>query len=415
MINPRLFLRTMTRTNIWKPRYYDIGVNFSDSMFQGYYNGSSTSKHPCDIHSVIERAHLFHVDKMLITALTIKESEDHFELCEKYSNQFDSTAGVHPCSVASEFYKLNETNKKGEEANDSNRYSEELRDDVDIKLNKLRNIIIKGYKLGHVKAFGEIGLDYDRLHYSSKHQQCEMLIKQLDLLDSLQTELNVQLPLFLHMRAACDDFIKIFKPYIDRGIINPINGVVHSFTGTEQELNQLLQLGFYIGVNGCSLKTEENLQVVKKIPINRLLIETDAPWCEIRKSHAGYKFINTTYPNKFYPEIDNTKQQQQQLLPITKNSPIKLHENLPFPSIKKEHYQKHSDFVQKSKENANDPELLETRIGVLADPMIKSRNEPVNVGLVAEIICGLHDFKNDTEIENFIDTVFENSCQLFKT
>lgn len=71
----------------------------------------------------------------------------------------------------------------------------------------------------------------------------------------------------------------------------------------------------------------------------------------------------------------------------------------------------------KSKENSNstNPELLETRIGVLADPMIKSRNEPVNVGLVAQIICGLHDFKDDTEIENFIDTVFENSCQLFKT
>ena len=82
MINPRRFLTIMTRTKFWKPRYYDIGVNFSDSMFQGYYNGSTTSKHPCDIQSVIERAHLFHVDKMLITALTIKESEDHFELCE---------------------------------------------------------------------------------------------------------------------------------------------------------------------------------------------------------------------------------------------------------------------------------------------------------------------------------------------
>ena len=65
------------------------------------------------------------------------------------------------------------------------------------------------------------------------------------------------------MRSACDDFIKILKPYIEKGIINPVNAVVHSFTGTEQELNQLLELGFYIGVNGCSLKTEENLQVVK--------------------------------------------------------------------------------------------------------------------------------------------------------
>ena len=72
-------------------------------------------------------------------------------------------------------------------------------------------------------------------------------------------------------------------------------------------------------------------------------------------------------------------------------------------------------FKNQRNSNSTNPELLETRIGVLADPMIKSRNEPVNVGLVAQIICGLHDFKDDTEIENFIDTVFENSCQLFKT
>ena len=74
------------------------------------------------------------------------------------------------------------------------------------------------------------------------------------------------------MRSACDDFIKILKPYIEKGIINPVNAVVHSFTGTEQELNQLLELGFYIGVNGCSLKTEESTSC-EKIPINKLLVK----------------------------------------------------------------------------------------------------------------------------------------------
>ena len=383
----------------WKPRYYDIGVNFSDSMFQGYYNGSSTAKHPCDIQSIIERAHLFHVDKMLITASTIQESEDHFKLCEHYSNQFDSTAGVHPCSVASEFYK--------QDPNESGKYLDELRDDVDEKLQRLKNIIIEGHQQGHVKAFGEIGLDYDRLHYSTKHQQCEMLIKQLDLLRDLK---HLNLPLFLHMRDACDDFISILKPYIDEGIIEPGNGVVHSFTGASEELQNLLDLGFYIGINGCSLKTEDNLKVASMIPIDKLMIETDAPWCEIRKSHAGYKYL-TSYPNKFYPEIKNPKDITKDIPKIT----FKLDENLPFPSIKKEQFGKHKDFVQKVKENAKNPELLETRIGLLSEPMIKSRNEPVNVGHVAEILCALHGFKRDQEIEQFIDIVFENSCKVFKT
>ncbi|KAG7664901.1 pi038 [[Candida] subhashii] len=396
----------------WRPRYYDIGVNFSDGMFQGRYHGSHGAKHPCDINQVIERAHLFNVDKMLITASNIQESEDHFALCEQYSNNFDSTTGVHPCTVAQEFYIKD----------DNGNYTDTLREDVDEKLTRLKEIAIKGYELGHVKAFGEIGLDYDRLHYSNKHQQCEMFKRQLDVHAELK---HLQLPLFLHMRAACDDFISILKPYIENGSIIKGNGVVHSFTGTEDELAKILDLGFYIGINGCSLKTEENLIVASKIPIDRLLIETDAPWCEIRKSHASYKYI-TPYPNKFYPEIkpihENSPQPESEVVTASKrsksenNGPVfKLDVNLPFPSIKKEYYGKHKEFTQKQKENSARPELVETRFGPLAHPLFKSRNEPVYVGFVAEILCELHGIKDEKEIESFIDLIFENSCKLFKT
>lgn len=380
--------KRLTRNMSWRPRYFDIGVNFSDPMFQGCYNGSTNPKHPCDIEDVISRAHLFNVDRMLITASTIKESRDHFRLCEKYRNQFNSTAGVHPCSVASEFYV-----KEGDS------YTEELRSDVDEKLAELRRILVDGYQLGNVKAFGEIGLDYDRLHYSSKRQQLHMFKRQLDILH----ELDFNLPLFLHMRAACDDFIQIIKPYIDDGTVK--NGVVHSFTGTEEELNKLLDLGFYIGLNGCSLKTEENLDVASKIPVQKLMIETDAPWCEIRKSHASYKLISP-YPNKFYPEIETGQLNEAK-------SQFKLDDNLPFPAIKKEHYTKHADFVQKRIEDYRDDTSTETRIGLLSKPMIKSRNEPVQVGHVAEVLCKLRGITDDSAIENFIDTVFDNSVKVF--
>lgn len=49
-------------------------------------------------------------------------------------------------------------------------------------------------------------------------------------------------------------------------------GVVHSFTGDLSELKQILELGLYIGVNGCSLKTEANLEVVKEIPLDRIML-----------------------------------------------------------------------------------------------------------------------------------------------
>ena len=65
------------------------------------------------------------------------------------------------------------------------------------------------------------------------------------------------------------------------------SGVVHSFTGDEEELNALLAMDLYIGVNGCSLKTKENLEIAKKIPLDKLMLETDCPYCDIRNSHAS--------------------------------------------------------------------------------------------------------------------------------
>lgn len=55
-------------------------------------------------------------------------------------------------------------------------------------------------------------------------------------------------------------------------------------------------MGFDIGVNGCSMKTEENIEVVKNIPLNRLQLETDGPWCEMRASHASTKYRVTAPP-----------------------------------------------------------------------------------------------------------------------
>ncbi len=73
---------------------------------------------------------------------------------------------------------------------------------------------------------------------------------------------------------------------------HPPSGVVHSFDGTPAEAASLVQLPtIAIGINGCSLKTQENVDTVATIPLERLMLETDAPWCDIRPSHASYRYI----------------------------------------------------------------------------------------------------------------------------
>lgn len=193
-----------------------------------------------------------------------------------------ATIGVHPCQ-AKEFDAFSGGPSK--------------------LLDELKTLATEAKQSGHAVAFGEIGLDYDRLFLSPKEPQLKYFEAQLDL------AVEIQLPLFLHSRAASEDFERLLTPRLPK---LPKKGLVHSFTGTLDEMNRLVALGLDIGVNGCSMKTEENLEVVKAIPLERLQIETDGPWvcviiephnpdcsfltycsiqCEIRPSHASSKYL----------------------------------------------------------------------------------------------------------------------------
>lgn len=151
----------------------------------------------------------------------------------------------------------------------------------------LKKLAIDSKAAGHTVAFGEIGLDYDRLFLTPKDQQLKYFEAQLDI------AVELQLPLFLHSRAAAEDFERLLGSKLPQ---LPKKGLVHSFTGTMEEMKRLIDLGLDVGVNGCSLKTDENIEVVREMPLERIQIETDGPWCEMRPSHASAKFIGDAPP-----------------------------------------------------------------------------------------------------------------------
>jgi TatD DNase family protein len=118
-----------------------------------------------------------------------------------------------------------------------------------------------------VVAVGETGLDYYYNH-SPKEEQQQLLRFQLD----LAVEHN--LPLIFHVRDAFDDFWPLFDEY------KGLRGVVHSFTAGQKELDQILQRGLYVGLNGIVTfsKKFDQIAAAKNVPLDKLLLETDAPF-----------------------------------------------------------------------------------------------------------------------------------------
>lgn len=261
-------------------RFVDIGANLLDERFtQGVYHDKK--RHEPDFHEVVKRAEIVGVKHIIMTAGTIEESAKAVEYVRKLRRaelstsstnvHFSCTVGVHPTRCQQEFV-------------DSETPDEDL-------LQRLLQIAQDGMTDGSVVAVGEFGLDYDRLGFCPKDVQHKYFVKQLQVLAA-----NTGLPLFLNNRSVGSDLYDLLKEHREcwkKG------GVVHSFDDTHELAMKFIDdLGLYIGLNGCSLRTEENLQVVKQLPLENILLETDCPYCEVKRTHPGHQFVKTQFQTK---------------------------------------------------------------------------------------------------------------------
>ncbi len=205
----------------------DIGVNLTHDSFD------------TDRDAVIAAARAAGVTRMIVTGTTVQSSRDAAALAANFRPDMYSTAGIHP------------------------HHASECSADAITELETLA--------AEHcVVAIGECGLDYFR-DFSPRPAQRAAFERQL------QLACELDLPAFLHQRDAHADFVAIIRNF--RSEI--VDAVAHCFTGTPAQLDDYLNLDLHIGITGwvCDERRGHELQsAVPGIPLERLLVETDAPY-----------------------------------------------------------------------------------------------------------------------------------------
>ncbi len=206
---------------------FDAGVNFLDKSFVG------------DQEEILSRAKKLGVVGLMNIASDIEESEASITLAEQLEFPIFTTAGVHP------------------------HHAKDVSKDW---ITALRDI----HQHPQVKAIGETGLDFNR-NFSSPQQQISIFEQQLE----LATEIDK--PLYLHERDAHEKMHDMLYHYRD----DISQSLLHCFTGDKKALYRYLDLDLYIGITGWVCDERRGLELLalmKDIPSNRLLIETDAPY-----------------------------------------------------------------------------------------------------------------------------------------
>ena len=191
-----------------------------------------------DLKTVLDRAHSAGVTRMMSIGINKRTSGIAVSLAKSHDGIYASV-GVHPHDV-----------KNCSEAT--------LKHLVKLAENK------------EVRAWGEIGLDFNRM-YSKREDQEKWFRRQLEFADKLD------LPMIFHERDSNGRFLEMLKNNCGKRI----NGVVHCFSGTREELEKYLELGLHIGITGILTMKSRGAQlreIVLNMPVDRVLIETDAPY-----------------------------------------------------------------------------------------------------------------------------------------
>lgn len=220
-------------------------------MFIDIHSHLNDEKLVNNIEEVISNAKNAEVEKIVCVGCDYASSLKAIELSEKFKNVY-ATIGLHPNNC----FEFNE---------------------------KMKNLILSSKTNSKIVAIGEIGLDYYDIPYQLKEvnlnvseqefiqKQKEVFIKQIELAN------KINLPIMIHMRDATEDTIKILEN--NRNILKN-GGLLHCYNGSLETTEKIFKLGFYISLGGAiTFKNSKIMpEVLKKIGLNRVCLETDSPY-----------------------------------------------------------------------------------------------------------------------------------------
>ncbi len=209
----------------------DIGVNLTSSQFAK------------DRPEVVQQSFASGIEAMVLTGTDLEGSRKSRQICQDFASQYPgqlfSTAGVHP--------------------HDASGWNTQVATEIAALL-----------EAPEVVAVGETGLDFNR-NFSTPAEQIKAFEAQIEL------ACNSGLPIFLHERDAFETQIDILRNYRDQYD----RAVIHCFTGSKKALYAYLDLDLYIGITGWVCDERRGLELarlVADIPLQRLMLETDAPY-----------------------------------------------------------------------------------------------------------------------------------------
>jgi TatD DNase family protein len=186
---------------------------------------------------VIERAKNAGIDKFIFPAIDSSHFKDMHELRNRYPENIYLMSGLHPVSV-------------------KDNYKEEL------------NLVLKSLETHNYVGIGEIGIDlyWDKTFLKQQQEAFEFQIR---------LAISNNLPIVIHCRDGFDEIFEI----LDAEKCSKMRGIFHCFTGTLEQANRAINLGFNLGIGGVvTFKNGGIDKFLNKIDIKNIVLETDAPY-----------------------------------------------------------------------------------------------------------------------------------------